>query len=164
MEEKLKSLTEILRKEISLYERLLRLCRREKAVVIKGDLRELEKITREQETLFLELREWERARGVVMENLKKLVPLSGKLSLSKLAKVVKEPFASQIESLQKRAISLMKEIDQANKTNISLLSYSVKLIDECLALLTETKEVPIYDQSGRSGKREQGRKLLDQKT
>jgi len=164
MEKKLRSLLDILGKEVNLYERLLRFCQKEREVIIKGDLKTLEKITKGQEDLFLELRAWEKARQILMKDLRKALSLSGEVTLSQIMKRVNKPSASQLKNLQKRIVSLMRKVDQANKTNISLITYSIKFIDDCFARLTETKEVPVYASNGQSGKKEQRRKLLDQKT
>jgi len=164
MEEKLKSLMEILKKEANLYEKLLGLCREEKGVIIKGDLKTLERITKGQEDLFLELRAWEKARQLLIKDLRKVLSLSEEVTFSQLIKKLREPFASQCKQLQKRIVSLMKDIEQVNKTNTSLITYSIKFIDDCFALLTETKEIPLYTSNGKSGKKEQRKKLLDQKT
>ncbi len=164
MEEKIKNLIKILGKEINLYEQLLRSCVREKTVVIKGDLKALEKIIKEQEDIFLQLQAWEKARGILMNSLKEALSLSREPTLSRLIKKVNKPFSLQLKELQKKIISLIKDINQANKTNISLIAYSIKFIEDCFNFLAGVEEVPIYTAEGKTGRKEQKRKLLDQRT
>jgi len=164
MEEKIKDLTKILEKEANLYEQLLRSCEREKTVVIKGDLKTLEKIIKEQEDIFLQLRTWEKARGLLTNSFKEVLSLSKEPTLSALIKKVNKPFSLQLKELQKKIISLIKDINQANKTNISLIAYSIKFIEDCFNSLAGVEEVPIYTPEGKTGRKEQKRKLLDQRT
>jgi len=164
MEEKIKNLIRILEKEADLYEQLLRFCKEEKTVIIKGDLKALEKIVKKQEDIFFQLQVWEKARGLLMNSLKEILSLSKELTLSRLIKKVNRPFSSQLKKVQKKIISLIKDIKETNKTNISLITYSIRFVEDCFNFLAGVEEVPVYTPEGKTDRKEQKRKLLDQRT
>lgn len=100
MKSKLEELIQILEKEASLYEELHRLSQEEEEVVIEGNLKKLDNIVRQQEGLFLYLRNYERARHRMVESLRQILSLPEKVTLSELAKAVEEPYAAQLQELQ----------------------------------------------------------------
>lgn len=164
MKSKLEELIQIMEKEASLYEELHRLSQEEEEVVIEGNLKKLDNIVRQQEGLFLYLRNYERARQRMVESLGQILSLPKKVTLSELVKVVEEPYAAQLQNLQKTIIVQLNKISKSNKNNVSLLEYSVKIIDEYFRFLTGAEKLPIYTSRGWSKAKIQKRKLVDQRT
>lgn len=164
MEGKLKSLVEVLQKEIRLYEGLRGLCQKEEKTVIKGNLKDLDGIVKQQEVVFLNLKNLEEARYRLVESLGKSFSGTEKVTLTELCKIADEPYASELSQLQKRTAALLKEINECNKNNIFLIEYSIKIIDEYFRLLAGVEEVPAYSSQGKTGRKQQKMKLLDQKS
>lgn len=164
MKSKLQELIRILEKEASLYEELHRLSQEEEEVVIEGNLKKLDNIVRQQEGLFLYLRNYERARHRLVESLRQILSLPEKVTLSELAKTVDEPYAAQLQKLQKTIVGRLNKISKSNKNNVSLLEYSVKIIDEYFSFLAGVEKVPIYTSHGWSKAKTQKRKLVDQRS
>lgn len=164
MEGKLKSLVEVLQKEIRLYEGLRGLCQKEEETVIKGNLKHLDRIVKQQEVIFLHLKNLERARYRLVESLGKSFSPAEKVTLTELCKVADEPYASVLSQLQKRTAALLKEINGCNRNNVFLIEYSIKIIDEYFRLLAGVEEVPVYSSRGKTGRKEQRVKLVDQKS
>ncbi|MCD6472298.1 flagellar protein FlgN [Candidatus Aerophobetes bacterium] len=164
MEKELKNLINILEEELKLYQKLHHLCQKEEETVIKGNLKKLEEIIKNQESIFLQIKTWEEARRKIIEILRKSLSLPNKVTLSRLIKATKRPFSSQLRIFHKKITSLIKDIDKINKSNIFLIEYSIKLIDEYFHFLTGVKSSPVYVPNGKNKKKYQLRKLIDQKT
>ena len=164
MKTKLEELIQILEKEASLYEELRRLSQEEEEVVIEGNLKKLDNIVRQQEGLLLYLRNYEKARHRLVESLRQILSLPEKVTISELAKAIDEPYGSQLENLQKTITGRLSKISKSNKNNVSLLEYSVKIIDEYFRFLAGVEKLPIYTSRGWTKKKTQKRKLVDQRT
>lgn len=164
MKTKLAELIQILEKEASLYEELCRLTQEEQEVVIEGNLKKLDNIVRQQEGLFLYLRNYERARHRLVGSLGQILSLPERVTLSRLAKAVDEPYRAQLENLQKTIIGRLNKISKSNKNNVSLLEYSIKIIDEYFRFLAGVEKLPIYTSRGWSKRKTRKTRLVDQRT
>jgi len=158
-------LTKVLKKQLSLYENLDKLCQQEEKAIVEGDLKKLEETVREEEKIFTQMRVWERLRVTLVKILKEKLSLSEKTTFSELVKRLEKVHPScQLEDLRKKIISKISDINQVNRRNISLLEYSVKLIDEYFRRLTGTKTASTYTSQGKARMEEQTRKLLNRIT
>lgn len=160
--EEINKLTEVLKKELGLYEKLYKLCKQEERTIIEGDLKKLEDTVREEEKIFLEMRVWEKLRVNLIESLKKRFLLPKDASFSEVVKKTKEePMSEEIEKLRDKIISKIRQINKLNRRNISLLEYSLKLVDEYFRRLTETTTTSTYSPKGKKQIGEQARRLLN---
>ncbi|MCD6318407.1 flagellar protein FlgN [Candidatus Aerophobetes bacterium] len=164
MVEKLRKLIQVIKKEVRLYEKLYKLCREEENIVIKGDLNRLEDIIKEEESIFLQIRNWEKVRGRLMDSSRESLSLPQEITLSQFAEIVDEPYASELSKLQKQISSLLEQINKFNKSNISLIEYSIRIIDDYFRLLAGVENIPVYASNGKVEGERQKRKLLDQRT
>jgi len=164
MKEKLRKLIQVIKKEAMLYEKLYKLCREEENIVIKGDLNKLEDIIKEEESIFLQIRNWEKVRGRLMDSSRESLSLPQEITLSQFAEIVDEPYASELSKLQKQISSLLEQINKFNKSNISLIEYSIRIIDDYFRLLAGVENIPVYASNGKVEGERQKRKLLDQRT
>jgi len=164
MKAKLEKLIQILQKEASLYEELCQLSQKEEEVVIEGDLKKLDRIVKQQEGIFLYLKNYEKARYRLMGALRQILSLPEKITLSQLAKRVNEPYASQLQDLQQKITTLLNKISKFNKNNVSLIEYSIKIIEEYFHFLVGGEKLPVYTSRGWAKGKTQKRKLIDQRT
>ena len=159
--EEINELTKVLKKQLHLYEKLDELCQQEEKAIVEGNLKKLEKTVREEEKIFVQLKVWERLRITLVKILKEKLSLSEKTTFSELVKKLEGSSSSQLEDLGKKIISKIEEINQINQRNISLLEYSIKLIDEYFHRLAGTKSASAYTSQGKIRIEEQTRKLLN---
>jgi len=161
--EEIKKLVRVLRKQLSLYESLSKLCKREEKAIVEGDLKKLEEIVGEEEKIFIQMRIWERLRVNLVNSLTKKLSLSQKASLSEVVEKIREKNlpSSHLEELRQKIISKIEEINRTNRRNITLLEYSIKLIDEYFHRLAGMKSTSTYNLKGKAYIEEQTRKLLN---
>jgi len=155
-------LLKILKKQLSLYEKLDKLCREEEKAIVEGELKKLEETVREEENIFIQMRIWENARARLLKSLKVKLHLPEKATFLELIKKLEgSPHFSQLDDLREKIISKIRNINQINRRNISLLEYSLKLIDEYFHKLTGTKASLTYTSRGKTKIERQTRKLLN---
>ncbi len=160
--EEIKKLTRVLKKELHLYERLHKLCEEEEKAIVEGDLKKLEDTVREQERIFLEMRVWEKLRINLIESLKRRFLLPEDAGFSEVVKKTKgKPMSEEIENLRDKIVFRIGQINKLNRRNISLLEYSLKLVDEYFHRLTGTTTTSTYGPKGKNKVEEQTRKLLN---
>ncbi len=161
--EEANELIKILENQLKLYEKLCELCKQEKEVIVEGDLKGLEEIVQKEEEVFTQMRIWEKLRLKVLTSLKEKFSLPEKTTFSEVIEKLRDfPSFPKLNSLREKIISKIKEISQINRENISLLEYSVRLIDECFSKLTKIRNNSIYTPSGKTQIREQTQKLLNE--
>ena len=99
-----------------------------------------------------------------MDSSRESLSLPQEITLSQFAEIVDEPYASELSKLQKQISSLLEQINKFNKSNISLIEYSIRIIDDYFRLLAGVENIPVYASNGKVEGERQKRKLLDQRT
>jgi len=160
--EEINELAKVLKRQLHLYEKLDKLCQQEEKAIVEGDLKKLEETVREEEKVFIQMRIWERLRTSLVKILKEKLSLPEEITFSELIKKLERfSSSSQLGDLREKIISKIKDINQLNQRNISLLEYSIRLIDEYFHRLTGTKTTSTYNSQGKTRIEEQTRKLLN---
>ena len=161
MQEEVNKLIKVLKKQTDLYERLEKLCRDEEKAIIEGNLKKMEKIVKEEEKVFLQMKVWEKLRFTLMKIIKEKLLIPDDAGFSQVIEKIEKPLSSEIENLRDNIISKIMAINQLNRRNISLIEYSIKLIDSYFHRLTGTKTTSVYTSRGKVEVPEQTRKLLN---
>ncbi len=147
----LEDLLAVLQEETGLYGLVLRLAQSEKDAVTSSDLDELNKIAKEKEALFFKIRTVEEQRERVTENLAESMGCPPQdLTLSKLSKRVKEPYASRLKDCRSSLLALVKILRKVNSSNSNLLKHSIELVRSSFSFLgTLTSSVTVYHSTGK---------------
>lgn len=164
MKKVINRLIEILKMESLLYEKLLKLSHHEQNLLITGNVAELENKVKEKEELIYKVKEIDRERQEVMEEISLKLNVNVKeLNVSKLQKMVSEPLTSQLKSAQERILNLIAQLSEVNETNTELIRNSLEYIDFTLNLLTTHPQIPTYGKKGESGEKSNDSLFYDNK-
>lgn len=143
-------LIDTMEQQIAVYHELLALATEKQEVLVKGDLPELEKITRVEEALILRVGRLEEARRNVHLALADRFSLSpDELTLAELVKRTDAPTSEKLQKVFEDISGVLKELVGVNDTNAQLIQNSLDLIDFSFNLLTETKS-PGYGEPNRN--------------
>ena len=83
------------------------------------------------------------------------------ISLIQLSNLVKEPYAGRLRICSTKLLSLIQELQEANRQNKMLLSHSLELVQGSFNLLNNVMAAnPVYYRSGDLHKSKQTGKLL----
>jgi len=144
-------LIEVLNKETSIYEGILKLSRQKTDVIIAGKVSELEGITRAEQSVIVTLGKLENEREELVEQI--AAQLGMKASDVKLSGLIKAVPQEQAEKLKKYHETLPKifgDIRDANGVNSKLIRNSLDYIDFSINVLTGTGTTGSYGISGQS--------------
>lgn len=133
------------------YQLLSNLAIRKRAALIKGDLKEIEGITKEERGIILSLSKLEEDRVKTQSQLaEQFGKQPNELSLSVLAETVKGPLAEQLTSVGNDLVNLVVNLREENKTNTTLIEQSLDYINYAVDLLTDVDDMPTYSNQGNS--------------
>jgi hypothetical protein len=146
----LEDLAAVLRRETEKYEHLLRLIRRERGLITKGDLQALAELVKQQETLVLELKVMQEASAALMSRVSAAyrIPLA-ELTLFRLIDLVPASHRKSYGGLVKRLGFLASRLAEENNANKALLDRLVGYVRGSFSSLASiVVPVPMYQEDG----------------
>lgn len=146
----LEDVAQVLGQETEKYERLLRLLRQERGLIVDGDLQALSELVKRKETLVLELKILQEARLTLMTKVSAMygIPMV-ELTLFHLADLVPASYATSYRALLNRLAFLASRLVEENDGNAALLDRSVEYVRGSLSLLTQAvSPVSLYQGDG----------------
>jgi flagellar biosynthesis/type III secretory pathway chaperone len=146
----LTDLSDLLHKELDVHRSLLSLLQEERRIVVDCSTEELIQTNKEKENLVLKIRILEQSREAILRKIADKMGLSAdELTLSKLEERLKEPFATQLQTLRSKLSAILQSIGEVNQENRVFLQHSVDFVKGSLALIRYlTVSGPTYMASG----------------
>lgn len=162
MEHLLEKLFGLLEHATELYQSLFAVVQKEKDAVVGLNLQQLNEACKAKENLLLKLRILEERREQLMDKLAAVLNCEPRdISLIQLSNLVKEPYAGRLRICSTKLLSLIQELQEANRQNKMLLSHSLELVQGSFNLLNNVMAAnPVYYRSGDLHKSKQTGKLL----
>lgn len=162
MEHLLEKLFGLLEHATELYQSLFAVVQKEKDAVVGLNLQQLNEACKAKENLLLKLRILEEQREQLMDKLAAVLNCEPHdISLIQLSNLVKEPYAGRLRICSTKLLSLIQELQEANRQNKMLLSHSLELVQGSFNLLNNVMAAnPVYYRSGDLHKSKQTGKLL----
>ena len=141
----MENLIEVLNKECSEYEGLLKLSQQKTAYIIKGDLENIQKITDEEQELVGHLNHLDKIRMEVTTDIANVLnkdvttlKLTNLIQLLNARPAEQELLKDAVEHLQK----VVFEMQTINERNRELIEHSLELVEFDLNLLQSLKTAP----------------------
>lgn len=165
MKEAWTKLQAILNEMLELYQSLLAVTRKKRAVLVSGKANELEAVTKEEEIIILQAGKLEGRREKIIEEIAAGYGLTTEeITFSTIKEFADEADAAQLQQLIKNFEAVVAEIKQLNQVNTKLLQQSLRFIQYNINLLTQNTSGPTYAPKGQTtGQTGQGRNLFDRK-
>jgi flagellar biosynthesis/type III secretory pathway chaperone len=150
MDSLLTKLIGLLEEETGLYRSLLFLLQEEKRAFSASALEDLTDAGKEKENQILKIRILEEQRVRMIEGLADRMGRSFRdLTLSRLIRMVDEPFAARLTDCRSNLISLVQSIRELNESNGAQIEHSLGLVRGSLALLNNIiPSNPVYHRTG----------------
>jgi flagellar biosynthesis/type III secretory pathway chaperone len=141
----------VIRQEVEQYRRLLALLRREKGLILKGQLQPLLDLVKQKETLAVELKVLAEARETLLSRVAARVGLdASELHFGRLGALAPATHAALFAELRDEFRRLVRQLAVANERNGLLLESSLDYIRGSLQLFTTLADRnPVYLDSGR---------------
>jgi len=139
-------LLETMEKQSDVYERLLSLANEKQPVLVKGNIPELEKITKAEEILILQIGRLEEKRQVLHRSLASHFALSpGDLTVSELETLAGEEMAAKLKLLCEKMVGTLQKLETINRSNSYLIEKSLDYLDFSLNVITSDNTASSYN-------------------
>lgn len=144
-------LIEVLDKETSVYEGILKLSRQKTDVIIAGKVSELEGITRAEQSVIVTLGKLEEEREKLVEQVaSQLNVKASDVTLSNLMELLPQEQAAKLKKCHNALPKVFHDIRDTNGVNSKLIRNSLDYIDFSINVLTSTGSTGNYGNSGQS--------------
>ncbi len=161
MEKDYTELLTAMEKQLAIYRRFLVLAHEKQPVLVKGQIPELEKITKEEELLILQVGRLEEQRQSLVRSLTNHFVLSPEeVTLSEIMKRVDGETGLKFQQLLEEMSAVIKELAGVNEVNTELIKNSLDYINFSIDILTSSR-TSMYGQDDE--KPDSGAKIFDRK-
>jgi len=147
-----KKLTEILDKEASIYEAILKLSREKTDIIVNGKVNELEGITKVEQSMILQLGKLENERERIVEEIAAQLGIPAEeVTVSRLEKMLPKDQSAELKDCQQKMTDIINDLRHTNDVNSKLIKNSLDYIDFSVNILTNAgSSGDIYGKSGQS--------------
>jgi len=148
----IKKLIDILNKESTIYEGILKLSKEKTDVIVKGKVTELEGITRAEQTMILQLGKLEEEREALVGQLAGQLGVKPEdITVSELEKILPKEQSKELNDCSKKMTGLINGLRDTNGMNAKLIKNSLDYIDFSVNILSNAgSSGDIYGKSGQS--------------
>lgn len=131
--------------QLQVYRRLLALAREKQPVLVQGDIPDLEKITKDEELLIMEVGRQEKARWKIHQALASHLALSPEeLTFSVLLEHLEGDAGVRLQQVYDELTGVLRELAELNETNTELIKNSLDFVNFSIDVLTNESRVPVY--------------------
>lgn len=149
-EKMIKELLEILKKELDIYQELLKVSNEKTDIVKEDKTSELDQLVRQEEILIAKVVELEKKRIRILKEICVNLRLKEEsISISDLSQYVDEK--QELLEMKEKITKTLKELKRANELNTKLVENSLEYINFSVNLATGAdKESITYEQKGQT--------------
>lgn len=146
MDKILASFIDTLQKQLLVYKKLYALSLEKQPVLVKGNIKELEKITKEEELLIIQVGRLEEQRKVLHRQLAGQFGVSPEsFGASELVKRTDDKTGAFFQSLVNEMTGVITDLGEKNKVNNEMIQNSLDYINFSLNVLTSDSLKPGYN-------------------
>jgi len=154
-----------LRYEYRTYSEILKIAESKTDSLVKNDVEAIAAITEKERKMAEQTHKLNQAREQIIKSLaERLNEDYRTLTIAKLSKLLKEPYKSQLEEIQKEMSALLAKLTARNEMNKKLLENAIQYLDFNIQLLAGPNPVSsTYGKSGLEVSSANNRSMLDLK-
>jgi flagellar biosynthesis/type III secretory pathway chaperone len=158
VKEKWEELLVVLNKILNIYKAMLTLSQQKKELLVAAKSHELERVTKQEEVLILQVKKLERLREQFVNQIMTAYGIAeGNLSLAALKKIAKPDVVEQLELFGKEFDNIAAEIVPLNKLNNELIGQALGFINYNINILSQTVVGPTYAAKGQTNEQSKRR-------
>lgn len=150
-----------LEKEQEIYEEVLELAKRKKQIIIDGKLKELEEVTRREQSLTMSLVKLEEIRDKIVNEILKEVNVQSVENIGELMEHLPPGQRLKVNEVKKDLMKVIHDVSGENENNKALLKQSLDIIEFNMNVLTSIDSVGSSYESNGIEADEESRSLFD---
>ncbi|MDF2546585.1 MAG: hypothetical protein K0R93_1483 [Anaerosolibacter sp.] len=139
MSKSIEQLIAVLKQECDLYKDYLNLASKKKTAVIKGDIKEIDHITKLEQNMIVNMGKVDQIRIAIIGNILLEKKVSNVENITELANLIDEPNRSTILKLKDQLAALLEETKNANELNSELLQQALEYVEYNMNLITSAQ-------------------------
>ena len=144
----MENLLKILDEELNLYKKILEISNAKTTLLKENKVKELEEITKEEESLVADVIAKEKIRIQEVKNIcKRYGRPEQSLKIEELCEFV-DNSKEELINFKNQITSILEELKKVNKINSVLINSSLDYINFAVNMLTETSKKPTYEAKG----------------
>lgn len=136
MSKSIEQLFTVLRQECDLYKDYLDLAKEKKEAVIQGDIKELDHLTKLEQSMIVRMGKADQVRRAIIGNILLEKHVDQVENITELANLMEEPDKVQVLAYKDRLASLLEEIRLINQLNSELIHKALAYVEFNINLLT----------------------------
>lgn len=128
----------VLSSELELYQELLKLSQKKTDILVKGDVKLLDEITKIEQDMIMRMGKLEAKRGNIIKKIAETYKKDIKqINMSFLKQIMTQENIKKLENLQEDMKHTLKQIDEKNRDNERLIKQALEYIDFSVDLLKD---------------------------
>lgn len=140
MEKSIQQLKDTLIKENQMYTNVLRLAEEKTKVIVAGDIKTLENITKKEQQFIMTMSTFEKVRRSVLTNISKNLNIEEISSVSELILFLEDDIGNTIDELRDKLLETIRNLKTVNESNEKLLKQSLEYVNFNLEMITTSPE------------------------
>lgn len=141
----LDSYLEVMESQNVLYGELLDLAKIKQPVLINGEIKKLENVTKKEQNIIIQVGRLEEKRITLHQALANHFCIKPEeLNAKKFAELVKDDYRSKVQDITESLQKIVFELEKLNSANTALLEQSLEYVNFSLNLLTGFDNNPTY--------------------
>ncbi len=140
MEKSIQQLKNTLIKENQMYTNVLRLAEEKTKVIVAGDIKTLENITKKEQQFIMTMSTFEKVRRSVLTNIAENLNTEEISSVSELILFLEDDIGNTIDELRDKLLETIRDLKTINESNEKLLNQSLEYVNFNLEMITTSPE------------------------
>ncbi len=129
MSKSIEQLLIVLNKEYEAYDQVLDIAKRKRRIIIEGRVKELDELTKEEQTLIMSLGKLEHLRESIVNNIIEDLKIDKNQNLTEITNYLSEDNKEKVTSIKEKLKNLLKDIKAENDINSNLIKQSLDYIE-----------------------------------
>ena len=164
MQDKWGHLLDVLKGILEIYQAILVLSQQKKQILVAAKPQELEKITKQEESLILQVGKLEGVRRKIVSEIMASHGITDEAnSIIELQKIASSDVVEKLEDFQKEFGNIMAEMVPLNELNTELIKQALNFVNYNMNILSQTAVGPTYAPQGQSNEQGAKRRVFDAK-
>lgn len=153
----------ILREECRLYKDILEITTKKTETIKTNEIKELDKITRIEQTFIKKIGKLEEEREETVKNIRKEFNIDENADMSQIIERIGEEHKKEIETITSELMDILQKIKEKNDLNGMLIKDSLEFINLNVNLLTNATTQNTYGGKNTTGNMTQNRSMFEVK-
>jgi flagellar biosynthesis/type III secretory pathway chaperone len=164
VKDKWERLTSVYAKMLTSYQEILNLSNQKCEILVQSNVKELEKIMKQEETLLFQVTKLDRIRKSIIKELAVIYGLTDKeATLSSVSQLADQEMLSNFKNIEQELRNVILKITEVNAVNTKLVEQGLLIVNYSLNLLAQSSVGPTYHPNEKASFASPNKALFDSK-